>query len=125
MPISMNLSDDQTHIVYIFKEPFTLKELLDAYKEEKALRDRTPTILHSIVDMSDVRFIPRQWMTAKAGPGFVHPRRGQILMVGISHGLKVIIKTLMRVMRYDRVKFFDTRTEAEAFMTQILSIEQD
>jgi len=120
MPVHVQLSTDETHLVYEMQEPLTIEELMDAYKIERQLRDATQRTLHSIVDMSKIRRIPRNWLTSKAGPGFTHPRSGRILIVGISTGIKIIVQTIIKIVRYDKVQFFDTREEAEAHMQTLI-----
>ncbi|MGJ3237920.1 MAG: hypothetical protein ACFE0Q_04370 [Anaerolineae bacterium] len=120
MPVSVHLHDDQTHMIYEFQEPLDIDELMEAYREEKQFRDSIPHTLHSIVDMSTIRRIPPNWLVAKAGPGLTHPRSGRMLFVGLSHGLRIIIQTILKITRYERMKFFETRAEAEAFMTELV-----
>jgi len=119
MPVSVQLSDDKTHLIYEFEEPLEIQELMDAYAQEKELRNSIAGTVHSIVDMSTVRRIPPNWLVAKAGPGLTHPRSGRMLFVGISPGLRIIINTILKITRYQRMKFFETREEAEAFMTEL------
>jgi hypothetical protein len=56
--------------------------------------------------MSSIRRIPPNWLVAKAGPGLTHPRSGRMLFVGISPGLSIIIRTILRIARYEKMLFF-------------------
>ncbi len=114
MPVDIRLSDDQKYIIYELSDPISMDELVQAYDEEKRLRDRVPHTLHSITDMSKVRGIPHNWLTAKSGPGLTHPRSGLITIVGISVGLRIIVNTIFSIVGYKRVQFFATREEALA-----------
>ena len=87
MPVDVTLNDTQHYLIYTITDPLAMDELMRAYTQEKALRDSVPHTVHSIVDMSAVRGIPRNWLTAKAGPGLTHPRSGVILLVGLSSAL--------------------------------------
>ena len=120
MPVSIQLSEDKTHIIYEFAEPLEMQELMDAYKQEAEYRDATPHTLHSIVDMSGMRRIPANWLTAKSGPGLSHPRSGCMLFVGISPGLRIIIQTILNIARYRRMVFFDTREEALDYLSKLV-----
>lgn len=124
MPVHIEFNDDQSHIIYEFTEPLEMQELLDAYQKEKAYRDSVQHTVHSIVDMSSIKRIPPNWLTAKAGPGLTHPRSGRMLFVGISYGLRIIIQTILKIARYDRMVFFATRDEADAYMEQMLQAEK-
>lgn len=121
MPVSVKLSDDKTHLIYEFEEPLSIQELMTAYQQEKEFRNAIPHTVHSIVDMSTVRRIPPNWLVAKAGPGLTHARSGRMLFVGLSYGLQIIINTILKITRYDRMKFFKTREEAEAFMAELIA----
>ncbi len=120
MPVHLQLSDDQRYLIYTITEPVALDDLLLAYQQERSLRDSLPHTVHSIVDMSGVKRIPPNWLTAKAGPGLTHPRSGEILFVGVSFGLKIILDMLMKITRYQRMKFFRTRDEADAYMADLV-----
>ena len=121
MPVNIEFNADQHFIVYTITDPLNMKELFDAYEKEKAFRDSVPYTIHSIVDMSGIKRIPPNWLTAKAGPGLSHPRSGYMLFVGLSLGFKMILQTIMKIMRYEKIGFYDTRQEANSFMMEIVS----
>jgi hypothetical protein len=125
MPADIRLSDDQTYIIYELSDPMTMDELVQAYDEEKRLRDRIPHTLHSITDMTKVRGIPHNWLTAKSGPGLTHPRSGLITIVGISVGLRIIVNTIFSIVGYRRVQFFATREDALAAIRAEVAKEGD
>lgn len=114
MPVHVALSDDQTYILYEISDPLKMDELMLAYDEEKKIRDKIPYTLHSVTDMSEIRGIPHNWLTAKSGPGMTHPRSGLITIVGISVGLRIIVNTIFSIVGYRRLKFYATRDEAIA-----------
>jgi hypothetical protein len=120
MPVHIRMSEDQTHVIYEFEEPLEIQEVMEAYGKEKDFRNAVSHTVHSIVDMSTIRRVPPNWLVAKAGPGLTHPRSGRMLFVGISHGLRIIIQTILKIMRYDRMKFFATREEAETYMAVLI-----
>lgn len=121
MPVDIQLNQEKHCIVYTLTEPFQLNELFEAYTIEKQFRDNTDHVLHSIVDMSHMKRIPPSWLTAKSGPGFNHPRSGTIIFVGLSVGFKIVIQTILKVIRYERMKAFDTRAEANEFLDTLLA----
>jgi hypothetical protein len=120
MPVDIQLNPEKRCIIYTLTEPFQLNELFEAYSIEKQYRDNTEHVLHSIVDMSHMKRIPPSWLTAKSGPGFNHPRSGTIIFVGLSVGFKIVIQTILKVIRYDRMKAFDTRAEANEYLDVLL-----
>ncbi len=123
MPVDVQLSENRRYLVYTITDPLKIEELMEAYQQEKALRDSIPYTLHSITDMTQVKNIPASWLTAKAGPGLTHPRSGMMLFVGLSPGLRMIINVIMQVMRFTRFKSFNTRPEADAFMQTLIADE--
>jgi hypothetical protein len=121
MPVHLQLSQDQRYLVYEISEPLNMNELLQAYEKEKQYRDSLPHVVHSIVDMSKMRRIPVNWLTAKAGPGLTHPRSGEMLFVGLSIGIRMIVETILKLMNYKRMRLFSTRQEAEDYMTELIT----
>lgn len=115
MPIEISFDADKGLIRYDLSDPLTMEELLEAYGEEKQFRDSSELTVHSIVDMTNVKRIPPNWLTAKAGPGLTHPRSGVIMFVGLSFGLKIIVTTIMRITGYQRMQAFDSVEEALAY----------
>lgn len=75
MPVSVYLSDDKTHLIYELQDPLDMKQLLDAYDEEKIYRD--------------------------------------------SLGLKMMTEMILKMTQYDRMKFFDTREEADGYIAEL------
>jgi hypothetical protein len=121
MPVTVRLDPDKRHLIYEMSDPTTIDELLAAYEQEREFRDSIPYTLHSLVDMSRLRGIPPRWLTAKAGPGLTHPRSGEMVFCGLSVSLKIIVQTITRITNYQRMRFFDTREQAEAYMKALLA----
>lgn len=125
MPVHVQMSEDQYHLIYDFEEPLEMQELLEAYQKEKEFRNSVPHTVHSIVDMSNIKRIPPNWLIAKAGPGLTHPRSGRMLFVGISVGLTIIIKTILKIARYEKMQFFENRADAEAHMAELVRLTRE
>lgn len=125
MPVDVKLSEDQYYLIYTFTEPLEMKELMEAYKKEKELRDSRPHTVHSIVNLSALSRIPPNWLTAKAGPGLTHPRSGRMAFVGLSYGIRIIIQTILRISRYDRIQFFEKYEDAQAYMDELVQITKN
>jgi hypothetical protein len=123
MPVDLQLDASQRRLTYGFTDPLTIEQLLEAYDRERALRDSSPHIIHSITDFTGLKRIPPRWLTAKAGPGFTHPRAGYILFVNMSPGLSILVKTIVSIVNFERIRYFNTRAEAETFIDRVLAIE--
>jgi hypothetical protein len=124
VPVQLQFSNDKRYLIYEISDPVDVLELLETYKQERAYRDSVTHTVHSIVDLSKVRQIPKNWLAVRSGPGLTHARSGSMLLVGVSPGLQIIMKTILQIARYDRMRFFATRAQAEAHMQQILAKEQ-
>ena len=120
MPVNVQFSEDRRYIIYTIDDPVKIEDLLESYETEREYRNSVDYVVHSIVDMSDIKRIPPNWLTAKAGPGLTHPHSGEMVFVGISRGLRIILNTIFRITRYNKMKFFDTRAEADAYMQQLV-----
>lgn len=125
MPVNLELHPSGHYIIYRIAEPWTIAELNEAYVREKQLRDDTPHTLHSITDFSGVVRIPNNWLQSRTGPGFSHPRSGYIVLVGQRPLVKAIVDVILKIVRYQRVKQFDTFEEAEAFLQGVLADENN
>lgn len=120
MPVNLELHARGRYIIYRITEPWTIAELNEAYAREKQLRDDTPHTLHSITDFSGVVRIPSNWLQSRMGPGFSHPRSGYIILVGQRPLVKAIVDVILKIVRYQRVKQYETFEEAEAFLQSVL-----
>ena len=123
MPVDIEFSSNKRYIVYTITDPIEMTELFEAYATEKAYRDSVPHTVHSIVDMSRIRRIPPNWLTAKAGPGLTHPRSGYMIFVGLSTGFKMLLQMIMRLMQYNKTEFVETREQANALLNDVLKAE--
>lgn len=121
MPVHVQLSQDKRYLIYEIAEPLNMDDMMRAYQDERHMRDSLPYVIHSIVDISQVKRIPINWLTAKAGPGLTHPRSGEMVFVGLSLGIKTIVETVLRIANYRRMKFFGTRAEAETYMKELVA----
>lgn len=120
MPVNITFSENKRYIIYRLSDPLDMNELQRVYQQEREFRDSVEHTVHSIVDMSGVKGIPRNWLTAKSGPGLKHPRSGKMLFVGISNALKTIVTLILDMMRYRKMEFFDSYEQAEKRMQELM-----
>ncbi|MEQ9030024.1 MAG: hypothetical protein RLP44_15040 [Aggregatilineales bacterium] len=124
MPVEIQFDESQKFIIYTISDPVNIADLYADYKEEKNFRDSVEHTVHSIVDMSAVKRIPPNWLTAKSGPGLTHPHSGQMLFVGLSTGLRIIVNTITKIMRYEKMQVFNTREEADDYMAYLVQQQE-
>jgi hypothetical protein len=124
MPVKFDVIYNGYFIHYTIADPWTIAELHDGYKLELLHRDSKPHVVHSITDFSKVKQIPSNWLTAKAGPGLKHERSGEMLFVGLSRPMKLIVDTILKLTSFKRVRLFDTMDEAHAYARALLEKDQ-
>lgn len=125
MPIEFKIEDDGWIIHYNITDPLEIKELLETYKQERAHRDATPHLVHSITNMTGVRRIPRNFMSAGSGPGLKHPRSGELIIIGLSPMLSRIIEPILRLARFNRLKVMKTEAEAFAQLRTLIAVSKN
>ncbi len=121
MPVTLELAEDGYVLHYTIVDPWEVSELLDSYKKELAYRDTTPHIMHSLTDFSKARRIPKNWWSLRNGPGLTHPRGGEMVFVGLGPGISIIVDTILKVMRYRRVKVFKKEEEAQEYIRKLVA----
>lgn len=104
MTVKFEVTNDGYLIRYTIADPLDMNELMQAYTQEQAHRDSVPHVVHSLNDFSNMRRIPKNWLTARSGPGLKHPRAGEMIFVGLAPGLKILVETIMRITRFKRIK---------------------
>jgi ornithine cyclodeaminase/alanine dehydrogenase-like protein (mu-crystallin family) len=120
MPINLILDPQNRYVIYELSDPIDMRELNDAYAQELAYRDATQNTVHLLADLSQANRLPTNWLSAQATPGLKHPRSGEMLLVGLSGTVRMAVEVVMKVSRFDRVRFFNTREEAEARLQELL-----
>jgi hypothetical protein len=120
MPVTVELDYDGYILHYKITDPLDLTDLLKAYDVERELRDATPHVLHSINDFSELRQIPKNWLQARSGPGLKHPRAGEMIFIGLSPGLKIVVDIILKLTRYTRIQNFRTKEEAEPYIQALV-----
>ncbi len=123
MPIELSFHEDGHIIEYRLTEPLDISELSALFETDTQHRDSVDFTVHSITDCSQLRSLPRNWLGAKSGPGLHHPRSGEIVIVGVTPGLKVLVDTMMKIARFKRVKLVNTLNEARTYLHDVVTQE--
>lgn len=120
MPVNLMFDPQNRYVVYELSDPLDMRELNDAYEQELAYRDATQNTVHLLADISGARKLPTNWLSAQATPGLKHPRSGEILLVGLSMSIRMAVEVVAKVANFDRLRFFNTREEADAHLQMLL-----
>ncbi len=121
MPVTVELSYDGYVLHYVIADPWQISDLLSAYQQERKFRDASDHTLHSLIDFSQARRIPKNWLQARHGPGLNHPTSGVMVCVGLSPGLKVLLEIIFRVTNYKSIKLCATVEEAHAYLAPLVA----
>lgn len=119
MPVTLEPIEDGYVLHYIISDPVNIYELMNVYKDERAYRDKAQHIVHSINDLSRVRRIPPNWLRLRSGPGLSHPRSGEIVLFGLSPSISIIVETILKTVRFKRMKIFSKEAEAWAYIKKL------
>ncbi len=120
MPITVKLTYDNYVLHYEFTDPWDIPDLIAAFEEERRLRESMDHTLHSIIDFSQTHTLPRNWLQARHGPGLSHAKTGEMVCVGLSSGLKMMIDIIMRLANFKRMKLLATLEEAHAYIVPLV-----
>ena len=120
MPVTVEMTYEGYVLHYEFSDPWDIPDLVAAFEEERKLRESVDHTLHSIIDFSRARSIPRNWLQAMRGPGLTHAKTGELVCVGLSSGLKMLLDIVLRLAKFKRVKLVDTLEEAHAYMQPLV-----
>lgn len=116
MPITVKLTYDDYVLYYEFTDPWDIPDLIAAFEEERRLRESVDHTLHSIIDFSQTHTLPRNWLQARHGPGLSHAKTGEMVCVGLSSGLKMMIDIILRLTNFKRMQLLSTLEEAHAYI---------
>ena len=121
MPVVLEIVEDGFVLHYTISDPWEVPDLLKAYDDERAHRDSVSHVVHSINDLSTARRIPKNWWSARQGPGLTHPRSGEMVFFGLAPGIKILVDTILKATRYRRVKVFDNADDAWAYVRSLVA----
>lgn len=112
MPVEVKFREEDKLLHYVVTDPWDIPDLMAAYEDERAFRDQSDTVLHAVIDFSAAKNIPKNWLQARSGPGLTHPTGGEMIFVGLSSGLKILLDIILKLTRYSRFKQFESFDEA-------------
>lgn len=121
MPAVWHPTHDDYAIYLKLSDPLDAKvHVLPIFDQFWQWRDSKPHIIHLLVDAIEMRQVPANWLVLRGSPVFKHPRAGEIVIVGIAPGFHILLDTLMRIVRFKRVKLFSTMREGEEYLNALV-----
>jgi hypothetical protein len=124
MPVSLELQEDGSIMVWRIADPWTVKELKDNYPQAKAYLDASKRTLHSLVDLQDAHRVSPDVLSARHTTTWNHPRSGHMAVIGASGIIKMTLETVFRLVQFNRVQFFNNESEGRAYLRQLIIQEQ-
>lgn len=121
MPVDLEMKEDGYLLCYKIADPWSVNELLTAYAKEQELRDSTPHTVHSLSDFTKARRVPKNWLSARSGPGLKHPRSGEMVMFGLDPAMRVLLDAILKISRFRRLRIFKTEGEAMEYAKQLVA----
>ncbi len=121
MPVRLEIIEDGYVLHYTISDPWEISDLLKAYDQERAYRDSVALVVHSLNELSGVQKVPPSWWIARQGPGLTHPRSGEMVFVGLAPGVRVLVDTVLKATRYQRIKTFNTADEAQEYIHRLVA----
>ena len=124
MPVTLNIREDGRVAYYVLSDPWETRDLVSLYPEDNRFRDGVNHLVHTFMNVSGVRRIPSNIISARFNaPAFTHRNSGQLIMIGARTLPRVVTETICRLARYDRVVFFATEEEGWAYVNKLLGSE--
>lgn len=126
MPITMEIRENGYVAYYVMSDPWVTNDLTSLYPQDIQFRDSVNHLVHTFMDVSQVRRIPPDVIRARINaPAFIHRNSGHLIMIGAKSLPKIAAETIFRIARYERAKFFDTEEQGWAFTRQLIAKEQE
>ncbi len=123
MPVTIETLNNARIVKLVVSDPWVIDDLTSKYEEEKPLFNASKVPVHTLVDLRLMRHIPPGALSNRKSPNVTHPRSGQVALVGANAFAQVLVEVAFRLVRFDRVVFFDTEEEAMQYLTALISDE--
>ena len=123
MPVTLELRENGYVLLYTIRGRWDVSELIALFPEEKRNRDAAQHTVHAIVDLRAGRNIPTGLTRVRHGPGPTHKTAGYVALIGVPLLTRPLAVAIYRLLQFDRYKFFDSDTEAWAFIREKIATE--
>ncbi len=122
MPITMEIREDGWVIYFVFKDPWTIAELMPHVEEDKKFRDQSSHTVHLMMNMSAAKHLPAGAISLRhTSPDMNHATAGQVVMVGTTPLIRNIAEVVFRLSRITKFKMFATEDEGWAYLRKIIA----
>lgn len=118
MPAELNLIEDGYVLHYVFREPWSMTDMVDVNRRAKEYYDAAGHKLHVLLDVRGIRSAPPGFIRARSNPDITHPNAGNIAVVGANSYIRALGDVILKLARFQRAKFFGTEEEAWDYLRE-------
>jgi hypothetical protein len=124
MPVIMSTSEPENAVVLTITDPWSVPELSDLYPEIERLMETSAKPVNTIVDMSKARRPPPGVLSVRLDTPIIHhANSGLLIIVGASAFVRSLSDVVMRLMRFNRVQFVESREDARLLLSSDSAVE--
>ncbi len=121
MPVTFELQEDGCMMVWRIADPWKIEELKAYYPQAKHYLASTTQMIHTLVDVRDAHRVPPDVLSARHTSTWNDPMSGQMAVVGAAGIIRMTMETVFRLVQFTRVQFFDSETEARAYLRKLIA----
>jgi hypothetical protein len=124
MAATIEIRDNGYVVQVVMADPYKGSDLVPLYEADRRHRDafqqqHPGEKVDLIVDLSRATNPAQGFLQTRQTPSISHPTANYVLIVGANSFMRAMCETIIRITRYNRVKFFDTQDQALAFSREM------
>src|SRR5258708_15500727 len=124
MPITLELREDKRVLYAVVADPLSAEDLNNSIVEQTPIYDNAQGKLHQFVNVSGVTRLPSGILGIRRdSPIFQHRNSGQLVIVGAHGFVRNVGEVLMKIARFESVKFFGNEPEAWEYVRNLIASE--
>ena len=121
MPITLELREDNQVFYWVFTDPWSFADLLPLSKQVRSHFESADHNIHTLAVMRLARHLPSNLLRIREFQTWDHPNSGQLVIVGAPAFGKTIMDLVGRMVKFDRMRFFEKEDDAWAFLHQVMA----
>ncbi len=125
VPIKFDIRENGWVIYLLLTDPWTVEEMWPYVEMNRLHREQCMHPVHSFYNLIGNRRLPPNVLRLRHGsPDLVHPRSGQVILIGANPTVGSVIEVIFRLARFNRFKFFSTEEEGWAYLQVLIKAAQ-
>jgi hypothetical protein len=123
MPVDLEMKENARVMFWRFVDPWSLAELKPLTIQARDILQEATFTVHSFADLRQAHHVPSGVLSTRQVTTWHHPRSGQLVILGASPFIKIMLETIFRIARFDRFRLFDDEAEALAYLRGLIAEE--